>query len=158
MIQERITELISRYGLIDHPEGGYYKETFRAPVTDNERSTMSSIYYLLHEDNFSALHTIDANECWYHHEGGVLEIHTFHPEHGYAVKRLGSSSEVAEPFFIVPAGTVFGSCLADKNSYCLVSCAVAPAFEFEYFEINKRAELLERFPGHEEVIVQLTRG
>ena len=157
MVAERIAELIERYELIDHPEGGYYKETFRASIKGNERSALSSIYYLLHHDNFSALHTIDADECWYHHEGGVLEIHTFHEDTGYFVKRLGSSSENAEPFFIVPAGTVFGSCLEDKSSYCLVSCAVAPAFEFEHFEINKRVELLERFPGHEKVILDLTR-
>jgi len=158
MIAERIAELIDRHGMMDHPEGGYYKETFRAPTSEGNRSTMSSIYYLLHNDHFSALHTIDADECWYHHEGGVLEIHTFHPDSGYVVKRLGQSSEDAEPFFIVPAGTVFGSRLSDNNSYCLVSCAVAPAFEFEHFEINKREELLKRFPGNEEVIRKLTRG
>ena len=156
-MEPNIEEIISRFGLLEHPEGGFYKETFRSANEQENRSVLSSIYYLLYDDHVSNFHTIDADEAWYHHEGGVLNIHTFHPRTGYAVLRLGSVFSGASPFHIVEAGTIFGSCLENENDFALVSCAVAPAFEFAHFVLNTRDELTEHYPEQEEIIRKLTR-
>ncbi len=155
-MQAEIQRIISHFEMLEHPEGGFYKELFRSSNTTNNRSVLSSIHYLLYDNHVSNFHTIDSDEAWYHHEGDVLNIHTFHPEKGYQLLRLGSISVGAEPFQIVEAGTVFGSCLENENSYVLVSCAVAPAFEFEHFHLNKRTDLLVKFPEQEEIILKLT--
>lgn len=156
-MDQRIEEIISRFQLLEHPEGGFYKETFRSGNQQGNRSVLSSIYYLLYGNHVSNFHTIDADEAWYHHEGGILNIHTFHPDKGYSVLRLGSVSDNASPFHIVEAGTIFGSCLEKENDFALVSCAVAPAFEFEHFVLNTREELLQLYPEQTEIIHRLTR-
>ena len=156
-MDQRIEQIISRFELLEHPEGGFYKETFRSANEQENRSVLSSIYYLLYNDHVSNFHTIDADEAWYHHEGGVLNIHTFHPKKGYSVLRLGSVFSGASPFHIVEAGTIFGSCLEEENDFALVSCAVAPAFEFEHFVLNSREELMQRYPKQTEIIHRLTR-
>jgi predicted cupin superfamily sugar epimerase len=156
-MQAEIQRIISHFEMLEHPEGGFYKELFRSSNTAKNRSVLSSIHYLLYDNHVSNFHTIDADEAWYHHEGGVLNVHTFHPEKGYQLLRLGSISDGAEPFQIVEAGTIFGSCLENENSYVLVSCAVAPAFEFEHFYLNERSDLLAKFPEQEKIIFKLTR-
>lgn len=156
-MRAEIQRIISRFEMLEHPEGGFYKELFRSSNTTNNRSVLSSIHYLLYDNHVSNFHTIDADEAWYHHEGSVLNIHTFHPEKGYELLRLGSIEDNAAPFQIVEAGTIFGSCLENDSSYALVSCAVAPAFEFEHFYLNERADLLAKYPEQQEIILKLTR-
>lgn len=156
-MKERVQEIVSRFGMTEHPEGGFYRENFRSAQSNDGRSVLSSIYYLLYDNHVSNLHVIDADEAWYHHEGNDLTIHTFHPENGYKALVLGNSPD-AEPFHIVEAGTIFGSSLSNENGYVLVSCAVAPAFIFEKFELSQREDLLSAFPEQEEIIVKLTRG
>lgn len=155
-MKNRVKEIVERFEMTEHPEDGFYKENFRSAQTSENRSVLSSIYYLLYDDHVSNLHVIDADEAWYHHEGDDLVIHTFHPEKGYEALILGNSKN-SEPFHIVEAGTIFGSALYQNNGYALVSCAVAPAFLFEKFELVSRADLLKDFPDQEEVILKLTR-
>ena len=153
----RVQKIAERYSMIEHPEGGFYKENFRSAQMNDNRSVLSSIYYLLHDEHVSNLHVIDADEAWYHHEGNDLTIHTFHPLSGYKALILGQS-EHASPFHIVEAGTIFGSSLSEKNAYALVSCAVAPAFLFEHFKLVSRDELLSKYPEQEAIILKLTRN
>jgi len=153
---KRVQELVERFGMTEHPEGGFYKETFRSAQLQENRSILSSIYYLLYGNHVSNLHVIDADEAWYHHEGGDLTIHTFHPKTGYKALILGNS-EFAEPFHIVEGGTIFGSSLSSADNYALVSCAVAPAFLFEHFKLTSRTELLNAYPDQKEIILKLTR-
>ncbi len=152
----RVQEIVERFEMTEHPEGGFYKETFRSNQLHEGRSVLSSIYYLLYDQHVSNLHVIDADEAWYHHEGGDLTIHTFHPKTGYKALILGNS-EHAQPFHIVEAVSIFGSSLGTSNDYALVSCAVAPAFLFEQFKLIPRAELLSKYPDQEDVILRLTR-
>ena len=60
-------ELISRHGLQPHPEGGHYRETFRAAAEDGGRGAVTAIYYLLKADEISAWHRIDAVEIWHYY-------------------------------------------------------------------------------------------
>ncbi len=160
---------ITALGLTRHPEGGYFRETYRsagtiaaaalAGVFGGERAFATSIHYLLTGDDFSALHRIKSDELWHFHAGSPLTVHLIGPDGGYAELRLGSDPGRGEAFQgVVPAGTWFGARVADPGGYALVSCTVAPGFDFADFELGRREELLRLFPRHAEVIERLTRG
>ena len=67
-------EIIVRYGLKPHPEGGHYRETFRAPAENNKRGEITAIYYLLKAGETSAWHRIDAVEIWHYYAGDSLQL------------------------------------------------------------------------------------
>jgi predicted cupin superfamily sugar epimerase len=77
-IPPRALELIEQLSLIPHPEGGFYKETYRSETTigTSNRSVMTSIYFLLTHNNCSRFHRIQSDEAWYFHEGDPLQVHT----------------------------------------------------------------------------------
>lgn len=159
---ERINALKTTFEMIPHPEGGYYKETYRSeelllhPDIEEGRSLLTSIYFLITEGNFSAFHRIDSDELWYYHEGGGVTIHILHQTGGYTSIKLGNDLIRNENFWgVVKAGDWFAS--ETNGEYSLVSCAVAPAFDFSNFELADRAKLLQAFPEHESLIVRLTR-
>jgi predicted cupin superfamily sugar epimerase len=154
----RIQQLIDQLELIPHPEGGFYKETYRSTETISDRNLMTSIYFLITGTNISRLHRIKSDEVWYFHEGSRLNVHTIN-EDGYHCIQLGLDlNNGEEPFALVKGGTIFGSDLESKNEndYALVSCAVAPGFYFNDFELFTIEQLLETHPQYEELIRRLT--
>lgn len=155
--QERINELIQSLGLLPHPEGGYYKETYRSIETiDGEQSLMTSILFLLTSENASNFHRIQSDEHWYFHEGSPLTVHVI-GEIGHEKRVLGLNyTDGQSPYQLVYKQEIFGSEVQDPNSYALVSCAVAPGFMFRDFELFSRQELLDKFPQYEEIICLLT--
>lgn len=158
MMNERIQELIATLQLEAHPEGGYFKETYRSELSLDEpkRQLMTSIYFLLTGDNCSRFHRIKSDETWYFHEGNSLLVHEL-IDGDYRVTPLGLDLANGEqPFTVVKAGSIFGSSVKNNSGYALVSCAVAPGFDFEDFELFDTATLLEQFPHHEAIIRQLT--
>lgn len=154
--------LIAELGLRPHPEGGWYREIFRSKKRVQfesgyralERSALTCIYYLLEGEEISALHRLRADELWSHHAGGALEVYAIEPAGTLRSYRLG------EPAFTVAleAGTWFGARLAEGSPWALLSCAVAPGFEFEDFELAQRGVLSAAFPQHAMVIAALTRS
>jgi hypothetical protein len=155
--QERINELIQSLGLLAHPEGGYYKETYRSIETlDGEQSLMTSILFLLTSENASNFHRIQSDEHWYFHEGSPLIVHVI-GENGHEQKLLGLNLSAGHsPYHLVKKQDIFGSEVQEEDSYALVSCAVAPGFMFRDFELFSREELLDQYPQHEEIICRLT--
>jgi uncharacterized protein len=153
-------ELIRDLGLLPHPEGGYYRETYRAARTvDGGRAAATAIYFLLQAGQVSRLHRIDADEGWHHYLGGVLEIFELDElDPGQVqVTRLGTNLASGEaPQHVVPAGRWFGAAPATGTPFVLVGCTVAPAFEFAHFELGDRQRLLTRFPGAADVVTRLT--
>lgn len=157
---ERVKQLIEQLNLRPHPEGGYYGETYRSELrisTDNgECNLMTSIYFLLTSDNVSKFHSIAGQEIWYHHEGSPLTVHVL-TESGYQRLKVGPEGlEGNRPQVLVPEGSIFGSTVDAEDAYCLVSCAVAPGFDFADFRMYSAKELLEKWPAYEEVIRRLT--
>jgi len=158
---DRVKFLVSKLQLTPHPEGGFYKETYRSTESlsseNEERNRLTSIYFLLTSENISKFHRIKSDELWYFHEGNNLTVHLLH-EAGYQKLRLGQAEADSDcrPFGLVKANTVFGSTVDEPDGYALVSCAVAPGFDFEDFELLLRAELLLDFPDHAEIITRLT--
>ncbi len=155
-----VDRLVERLTLVPHPEGGFYRETFRSSVPverDGRRYAASTaIYFLLTRDSFSALHRIRADEGWHFHLGAPLELVWLSPAGEPGALRLGVDFEAGEvPWASVPAGHWFGS--RSTGSFTLVSCTVAPGFEFSEFELGSRESLLTQFPAQAELIRAFTR-
>lgn len=119
--------------LAPHPEGGFYKETFRDPRTVEGRSVGTAIYYLLPEGQVSAWHRVDAGEIWHWHAGAPLALSLYDGART-TILRLGADLVAGErPQGVVPAG-VWQSARS-LGAWTLVGCTVAPGFEFAHFEI-----------------------
>ena len=134
---------INHFSLLPHPEGGYYKETFRSEKSfqfegfEGERSICTSIYFLLEKGQTSALHRIKSDEIWYFHDGHTLEIIELDSNGNETITRLGKdilNGEVLQ--HVVPAGIWFGARLAAHSEFCLVGCQVSPGFDFKDFELK----------------------
>jgi len=150
--------LINELGLQAHPEGGYYKETYRAAQTleGKDRQLLTSIYFLLTSENVSKFHRIKSDELWYFHAGSPLIVHTL-SERGHEQHHLGLDlSKGQQPFLWIPKDTIFGSTILNDKGYSLVSCAVAPGFDFRDFELFNAEQLLLTFAAHSEIIERLT--
>ena len=156
---ERIQALIEQFDLQAHPEGGYYKETYRSIETvDGEQSLMTSIFFLLTSENSSNFHRIQSDEHWYFHEGSPLIVHVL-GENGHEQRLLGLDLSAGQsPYQLVKKQEIFGSEVQVEGGYALVSCAVAPGFMFRDFELFSRQSLLEQYPQFHEIIFRLTKA
>lgn len=126
-------EVARLLGLAPHPEGGFYRETFRAPAADGERAASTAIYYLLPEGEASAWHRVDADEVWHHYAGAPLEL-TLWDGRERRVVRLGTDLAAGEsPQAVAPAGV--WQAARPLGGWVLAGCTVAPAFEFAGFEM-----------------------
>jgi uncharacterized protein len=153
--------LIEQLQLLPHPEGGYFRETYRSSemTTTNKgksRNVCTAIYYLLENDNKSNFHRILSDELWFFHQGNAVEIVTI--QHGQIVTYLLgddiSNGEVLQA--LVPANTWFAARIKSKSGFSLVSCTVAPGFDFEDFELASRTLLTLEFQHLKEIIEQFT--
>jgi predicted cupin superfamily sugar epimerase len=151
-------ELVQSLGLLPHPEGGFYKETYRSEVALDgiDRQLLTSIYFLLTSANVSKFHRIKSDELWYFHAGSPLIVHTLN-ERGHQQHHLGLDlSKGQQPFLWIPKDTIFGSTVLENDGFSLVSCAVAPGFDFRDFELFERSELLRAYPEHKEIVERLS--
>lgn len=126
-------EIIRMLGMKPHPEGGHYAETYRTEGDDRAAST--AIYYLLQADQISAWHRVDADEHWLWHAGGPLVL-TLSPADGKGAKAhtLGPDLRSGQrPQVTVPAQ--HWQTAESLGAWTLVSCIVAPGFEFSGFEM-----------------------
>ncbi len=126
-------DLIRRLGLEPHPEGGHYAETHRAEASDGGRSPVTVIYYLLRAGERSRWHRIDSTEVWHFQAGSALLLEIATDGHG-ASYRIGPdllASDVGHA--VVPPGAWQQA--RPLGSWTLVSCTVAPGFEFQHFEM-----------------------
>lgn len=126
-------EIIRMLGLTPHPEGGHYGETYRALAGTGARASLTAIYYLLQADEISAWHHVDADEAWLWHAGGPLALTLAPPDgKGAASVTLGPDLRAGQrPQAIVPAG--HWQTAETLGAWTLVSCLVAPGFEFSGF-------------------------
>ena len=125
-------EIIARYGLVPHPEGGHYRESFRAVAADGGRGAVTSIYYLLKAGEIFHWHRIDAVEIWHYHAGAALRLELSLDGVEVTSLRLGLD-DGAEPHVTVPVGAWQSA--RSEGAWTLVGCTVAPAFAFSGFEL-----------------------
>jgi predicted cupin superfamily sugar epimerase len=154
--------LIEALQLAPHPEGGFFRETYRAPLVlparQGERAASTAIYFLLPAGSLSALHRVCSDEVWHHYRGGAVDLHLIDEARAaHSVHRLGADVLGGErPQVVVPAGT-WQAAVASGARAALCGCTVAPGFDFADFEMPPRAELLRRIPALASVIAMLTR-
>ena len=130
-------EIIARLELKPHPEGGYYRETFRDSRADPQgRARSTAIYYLLGRGDRSQWHRIDAVEIWHYYSGAALTLQIANDGCAPHIITLGPNVAAGErPQAIVPAGA--WQAAETSGDWTLVGCTVAPGFEFASFELAK---------------------
>lgn len=149
-----------------HPEGGWFAEIWRGTTTlpasalprhGGERSTGTSIYYLLHNNDVSRIHRIRSDEIWHYYDGCGVRLHLFLDDGSHEVALLGLHPEKGErPQVVIPANTWFGAVLMEAHEYSLMGCTVAPGFDFADCEFGTRDAMLQQFPNDVELITMLT--
>jgi predicted cupin superfamily sugar epimerase len=167
-----VTEIIDRLELAPHPEGGYFRETYRASENlpagalprrfNGERSISTAIYFLLETGQCSHLHRIRSDEVWHFYAGDPLIVVEIDAAGTLKTTRLGGDLAAgAVHQHVVPAGVWFGATPAEgsrpvRHGFALVGCTVAPGFDFADFELGARDALLAEYPRHQAWIRRLT--
>lgn len=157
---------IDKLDMIQHPEGGYFKETFRADEKTRadhlpdryctQRCVSTSIYFLLTTESVSNFHRLNSDEIWHFHTGGTSRIHMISPEGVYSHKDIGSSLEEGQQFqVVIPRHSWFAAEVISRD-FILVGCTVAPGFEFEDFELAQRSTLSKEQPALSSLIERFT--
>lgn len=130
-----VERLVATLGMGPHPEGGWYKETFRDRPADGGRGALTQIFYLLAEGQESAWHRVtDATEIWHHYAGAPLALSMSADGVGVTELILGPDVLAGQsPNGVVPPGCWQGA--RPLGAWSLCGCTVAPAFEFSGFEM-----------------------
>ncbi|MEX0287731.1 MAG: cupin domain-containing protein [Flavobacteriaceae bacterium] len=162
---ERIIEQLQ---LEAHPEGGFFKETYRSSflisyedVDDKgvvHRNCATCIYFLLTSTTFSAFHKIGQDEIWHFYKGSPIVLHMISPAGAHSEVIIGNDLEVGQfPQYVVPKEHWFAAKTLGKEGYSLVGCTVAPGFDFKDFELAERDKMISQFPDHKDLIEAFTR-
>lgn len=145
-----------------HPEGGYFRETYRSqdraqPLKhfDESRSASTLIYYLLKSEDKSALHRLNSDEIWHFYAGAPICIHEIDSCGKLTQTTLGNPEQM-HFHHIVPANAWFGATVTQPDTFSLVGCTVAPGFEFDDFELADKNQMANIFPQHHAIIDALT--
>ncbi len=163
-----LEEIITKLDLIPHPEGGFYKETYRSEgyikkdslsdVYSDKRNYSTCIYFVITSASFSAWHKIHQEEIWHFYLGSSITIHLISPEGEYSAVVLGNDISKGEvPQYVVKGEWWFAVTVNNENSFALTGCTVAPGFDFDDFILPSRSELLELFPHLSKEVTDLTR-
>lgn len=161
-----VQTLIDHYSLESHPEGGYFKEIYRAKQTiphsalgdgfNGDRSYSTGIFYLLPKGSKSKLHRIQSDEMWHFYLGGPLNIIEMADTGEVKETKLGQDiTNGCVLNYVVPANAWFGAYPAEGTDYSFVGCTVAPGFDFNDFEMGQREILLAQFPKAKGIIERL---
>jgi len=160
-------QIIAILNLQKHPEGGYFRETYRSnEIIPNsslgqkytgDRNHSTGIYFLLTSEKFSAFHKINQDEMWHYYKGTPLKLHIISSSGDYSYVMIGNDFDNGEvPQFTVKGGDWFAAEVLENDAFTLVGCTVAPGFDFADFVLPKREELIGLFPQHSKVITKLT--
>lgn len=154
-------EIIRSLDLKPHPEGGYYRESYRSaasiPGSNPRRVYSTAIYYLLVPGAVSKMHRLTADEVFHFYLGDPVTWVLLEPTGNWRKVVLGPDLGWGQQLqLVIPAGTWFGGFLNEGGNYALMGTTVAPGFEFEDFVVGRRDELLKAFPMAEKEIMKLT--
>lgn len=130
--------LIRDLSLEPHPEGGYFRETWRGPPGDDGRAIGTAIYYLLTSEQSSHWHRVDAHELWLWQAGDPLALLTAPEDSGPVTKTVlgrGLANAQQLQLMVEKGHWQAAQPIAGSAGYTLVSCVVTPGFEFEGFEL-----------------------
>jgi len=149
-------ELIIQLGLQPHPEGGHFRETYRAEhqvmTTRGSRAASTAILFLLQAGERSHWHRIHSDEIWHAHGGGPVTVHELSASGIARSTHLGMDlAQGEQPQHVVPAGSWFAAEPCPGAPWSLVSCTVAPGFDFADFELAQADQLA----AHDSALRQL---
>lgn len=158
---------IGHLELEPHPEGGFYRETYKASETiarshlpgrfNGDRIFGSAIYFLIDEHDFSAFHRLAADEIWHFYTGSPLTLWMIDPQGALSTLQLGPNPALGQVFHaVVPAGCWFAASV--EAGFALVGCTMAPGFDYADFELAQRGELIAQYPQHRTLIERFTRA
>ena len=143
--------IIEKLQLKPHPEGGYYRQLYGNDGTG--KKDISTIYYMLTGNDISAFHRLHGvTEIWYYHAGEPLHLYVIDTDGHLSVHLLSPDGEMQ---VVIQPEQWFAAEISSKEGFCLVGCAVAPAFSFEHFELGDKNTLSEQFPQYAELIERL---
>ena len=130
--------LIEELRLSPHPEGGWFRETWRAPAVEGARAAATAIYFLLESPQRSHWHKVDATEIWLWQAGDPLLLSLSSGDAG-PVREVKLGADViagdAPQVIVQPDEWQAATPLPGREGYSLVSCIVSPAFEFAGFTL-----------------------
>jgi predicted cupin superfamily sugar epimerase len=162
---------IAQLNLRPHPEGGWFRESYRADETiartalparfTGPRAFATAVYFLITRDVFSAFHRIRSDEIWHFYAGDAVTLTVLDVDGSgrLTTARLGTDPACGEtPQVVIPVGAWFAAEVDMAGRFALVGCTVAPGFDFADFELGERANLIRRYPQHREAIERLTRS
>ena len=154
-------DIINKFEMTAHPEGGYYKETYRSSTlietNFGKRPLSTGIYFLLKAGDVSHFHRIKSDEMWHFYGGDPLIVVEIDESGKLIETRLGTNILKGEvPQYVVKANRWFGSYPADNGRYSFVGCSVSFGFDFNDFELANRDCLENEYPQHKEIIKRLT--
>jgi len=174
-VRPTAAEIVARLGLERHPEGGWFRETYRSDeavaTARGTRAVATAILFLVTAASPSRFHRLASDELWVFQGGLPLELVTLDADGSANVRLLGDATSVRGvlPQALVPAGAWQAARVAEtgqaagsgregrgERRWSLVSCLVAPGFAYEDFELARREELLRLSPAETELIVALT--
>ena len=155
--------LIKEFDLQPHPEGGYFREPYRAqgiikkqvlpPTFKGDRNYSTTVYFLLPKRSKSRLHRLPSDEVWHFYLGGPLKLIIINKEGAVEEITLGHNVQAGHKLqYVVPAGLWFGSYPAKGTAYSFVGCTVAPGFDFADLEMAKTEDLLKHYPQAKKTI------
>lgn len=150
------SDLIKMLKLEPHPEGGHFREVFRSsnlvqyPGSTEQRSALTSIYFLLAGGEHSRWHRVGSDEVWHYHEGAPLELFWIGKKAvNYSRAVVGEAGASGKPIAVVPGGC--WQMARTSGEYTLVGCTVGPGFEYKDFQLlrdlpEEADDLRRRFP------------
>lgn len=166
-MNEKAKYYIQKLQLKKHPEGGYFREIYRAaemfyvdkPGKNQKRNVSTSIYFLLEGTQVSKFHRLKSDELWHFYDGNAVKIYVLN-ENGNLIKIvLGNKVDKGAVFqAVIPKNSWFAAELVNKRSFALIGCTVAPGFDFMDFELADRNNLKNNYPEHKDLISRLSKS
>ncbi len=156
---------IQKLQLEKHPEGGYFREVYRAgemmfidaPPKKLKRNISTSIYFLLEGSQVSKFHRLKSDEQWHFYDGSSVKVIVIDKKGKLAEIVLGKKTEYGEVFqTVIKKSTWFAAEVVNKRSFALIGCTVSPGFDFSDFELANCKFLSECFPKHKGLILKFT--
>lgn len=160
-------DIVESLELEAHPEGGYYREFYRAEDVvpesalpsryTGDRCMQTGIYYLLRSEDVSLLHRIQSDELIHFYTGDPVNVAMLLPDGTAFIKRISDRITSGDrPVVEIPQGVWFGMYLDDDADYGLLGTTVSPGFEFDDFELGDCEELTRKYPQKKDLIRRLT--
>lgn len=164
-MNEKARNYIQKLELKKHPEGGYFREIYRAaemiyvdvPDKRLRRNYSTSIYFLLDGKHISKFHKIKSDELWHFYDGSSIIISIIDGKGKPSQITLGNKIDQGELFqTVIKKNNWFAAELINKKSFALVGCTVSPGFDFSDFEFGDKDKLISQYPKLKDLINRLT--